>query len=76
MKRLLNELSVMHDGLMRLHCDNQVAMHITKNQVFNEQNKHIEVDCHIVQDLVSSTTSHPPCIQLVHVRTNLQLADI
>lgn len=73
---MLNELGVVHDGLMRLHCDNQAAMHIAKNQVFHERTKHIEVDCHIVRDLVIGTDSHPPCIQLVHVRTNLQLADI
>ena len=75
-KYLLNELGVVHDGLMRLHCDNQAAMHIAKNQVFHEQTKHIEVDWHIVRDLVTGTASHSPCIQLVHVPTNLQLADI
>jgi hypothetical protein len=31
MKRLLSELGVYHDGLMRVHCDNQAAMHIAKN---------------------------------------------
>ncbi|XP_078149455.1 putative F-box/LRR-repeat protein At4g15060 [Carex rostrata] len=34
-KRLLNELGVHHDGLMTLHCDNQAAMHIAKNQRTN-----------------------------------------
>ena len=75
-KRLLHELGVIHVDLMKLHCDNQAAMHIAKNQVFHERTKHIEVDCHIIRDLVIGTNSHPPCIQLVHVRTNLQLADI
>jgi hypothetical protein len=75
-KRLLSELGVRHDGLMRLHCDNQSAMHIAKNQVFHERTKHIEVDCHLIRDLVIGTSSCPPCIQLIHVRTDLQLADI
>ena len=75
-KRLLHELGVRHDGLMRLHCDNQAAMHIAKNQVFHERTKHIEVDCHLVQDLVIGTHSAPPCIQLIHVRLDFQLADV
>ena len=56
-KRLLNELGVVHDGLMRLHCDSQAAMHIAKNQVFHERIKHIEIDCDVVRDFVMGTSS-------------------
>jgi hypothetical protein len=47
-KHLLSELGVVHDGLMRLYCDSQAAMHITKNQVFHEWTKYIEIDCHLI----------------------------
>ncbi|KAL9275761.1 Retrovirus-related Pol polyprotein from transposon RE1-like protein [Drosera capensis] len=32
-KRLLDEIVVRQDSQMKLHCDNQAAMHITKNQM-------------------------------------------
>lgn len=47
-KHLINEVDVVHGDLMRLHYDNQAAMHIAKNQVYHDRTKHIEVDCHIL----------------------------
>ncbi|KAM0022126.1 putative RNA-directed DNA polymerase [Helianthus debilis subsp. tardiflorus] len=75
-RRLLRELGVTSDDLMRLYCDNQSAIHIAKNQVFHERTKHIEVDCHLIRDRIVGTQKDPPSIQPIHVKTEFQLADI
>lgn len=50
--RLLEELGVTNLQLVQLNCDNQSALHIAKNPIFNERTKHIEVDCHFTRDKV------------------------
>ena len=75
-RRLLRELGVISEDLMRLYCDSQSAIHIAKNQVFHERTKHIEVDCHLIRDRIVGTKVDPPSIQPIYVKTNFQLADI
>ena len=69
--RLLEELGVYNLKPVTLHCDNQSAIHIGKNLVFHEHNKHIEIDCHFTRDKVMEGL-----LQLSYSPTDQQLADV
>ena len=50
--RYIHEMWVMVPIPMKMYCNNQLAIFIASNPVFNERTKHIEVDCHFIHDLV------------------------
>ena len=53
-KQLLQELRFGKDIQMTLVCDNQATLHIASNLVFHERTKHIEVNCHFIQENIAS----------------------
>jgi len=70
LSRLFHELSITDITPIPIKCDSQAATYITKNHVFHERTKHIELDCHFVRDKLLTGL-----IPLQHVSTKAQLAD-
>lgn len=68
---LLANMGVTLHELATLFCDNQAAMHIAANSIYDERTKKIEIDCHIVRERVKDGT-----IKIAHISINQQLADL
>ena len=68
---LLKDLGVSTSSTTSLYCDNQSAIHIVHNDVFHEQTKHIEIDCHFIRYYLVHGA-----LKLFSVSSKDQLADI
>ena len=53
MKKLLEELGQEQEDL-KLYCDSQSAIHLSKNPMFHSRSKHIDVRYHWVRDVIES----------------------
>lgn len=68
---LLQDFHVPVQFPILLKSDSQATIYISRNSVFHEHTKHIELDCHIVQDKYKEGF-----ISLLHVSSSDQVADI
>jgi len=50
LRYLLQDLKVSCNLSAQLFCDNQAALHIAANPIFQGRTKHIEIDYHIVRE--------------------------
>ncbi|XP_060671366.1 probable leucine-rich repeat receptor-like protein kinase At1g35710 [Ziziphus jujuba] len=50
-KGLLSELNMLHKAVI-LYSDSQSAIHLSKNPVFHERSKHIQIKYHFIRDMV------------------------
>ena len=51
---LLHDLKIQCSKSATHYCDNRSASHIATNPVFHEKTKHLEIDCHLVQEKVQA----------------------
>ena len=70
-QRLTNELIVEIQGSVKVYCDNQATISISKNPVHYDKTKHIEIDRHLISKKVNTNI-----VELNYIPTHLQIADI
>ena len=51
-RQLVGELVQEEQGIA-IYCDSQSAIHLTKNQMFHDRTKHIDIRYHFVRDVIS-----------------------
>ena len=71
LKRILKDLGVPIKDLTPLFCDNMSSIYLARNPVFHASTKHIEVHYHFIRERVLAGD-----VDLQHISTNLQTADI
>jgi len=70
-RSFLDSLDIFHTRPMILSYDNQAAFHIAWNPILHERTKHIELDCHFVQEKLDASL-----LQFSYIRSQHQPADI
>lgn len=71
LKNILGEIGVSNEGPITIYVDNKSAISLAKNPVSHSRSKHIDTKYHFIREQVKNKN-----VELVHCRTEDQLADI
>ncbi|GJZ05750.1 ribonuclease H-like domain-containing protein [Tanacetum coccineum] len=71
LRNLLRELHTLLSSATLFYCDNVSVVYLSSNSVQHQRTKHIEIDIHLVKDLVAAGQ-----VQVLHVPSRYQYADI
>ena len=66
LRSFFEDLGISSPFPMPMHCDNQAAIFIADNSTFHERKKHIEIDCHYIQEKVMSRVISTPNVTSSH----------
>ncbi|EOY03489.1 Cysteine-rich RLK (RECEPTOR-like protein kinase) 8 [Theobroma cacao] len=69
LKSLLTNFGISQDTPIKLYCDNQSAIHMSKNPIFHKRTKHIEIDCHVIREKVVEPTHVSTIDQIAYLFT-------
>lgn len=71
LKRLLSDLRIQINGPIKMMCDNQSSLSMSKDPVQHDRTKHIEIDRHFLSEKIEDHT-----ISMNYVSSREQAADI
>ena len=57
LKGIARELKL-QEQIITVHCDNQSAIHLSKNQVYHERTKHVDIKLHFIREIISEGGVH------------------
>ncbi|GJR76326.1 hypothetical protein Tco_0088691, partial [Tanacetum coccineum] len=69
LRGLLEKLNV-EVNIMAVNCDNQGAIHLSRNHVFHERTKHLNVRYHFIKEVLEAKT-----VEVLKVGTKHNVAD-
>ncbi|KAL2518980.1 cysteine-rich RLK (RECEPTOR-like protein kinase) 8 [Abeliophyllum distichum] len=70
LRGLLGEIGFRNETI-RLYTDNQSAIHLSKNPVYHDKTKHVDIKFHFVRDMVEKNT-----VDLIKIPTQFNPSDI
>ena len=71
MRKLLSNLFDIKLDATYIYCDNQICVKLSKNMVFHDKSKHIEIKYHYIRDMVQRGA-----VKLQYVVMNEQIDDV